>query len=56
MDYFSLFCKILLKRPNLSENTLYFCVARENFLPRHAVNFPMPCAWRGVKEIWDSSC
>ena len=34
---------------------MFFCVAKENFLPRHAVKFSMPCVWRGVK-IFDVSC
>ena len=32
-------------------NALFFCVARENLRPRHAVKFPMPYAWRGVKNF-----
>ena len=28
---------------------LFFFVARENLPLRHAVIFPLPCAWRGVK-------
>ena len=30
---------------------MFFCVARENLRPRHAVKFSMPCAWRGVKDF-----
>ena len=48
---FCLFSKILLGHTCLSKIVLYFCVARENLRPRHAVNFSMPCAWRGVKKF-----
>ena len=49
--YLCLFCKILLGHTYLSKIALYFCVARKNLRPRHAVNFSMPCAWRGVKKF-----
>ena len=49
--YLCLFCKILLEHTCLSKIALYFCVARENLRPRHAVNFSMPCSWRGVKKF-----
>ena len=49
MDYFCLLCKNLLERACLSGIAVFFCVARENLRPRHAVIFSMPCAWRGVK-------
>ena len=49
--YLCLFCKILLEHTYLSKIALYFCVARENLRPRHAVNFFMPCSWRGVKKF-----
>ena len=53
--YLCLFCKILLERACFSKIAVFFCVARENLRPRHAVNFSMPCACRGVK-IFDVSC
>ena len=34
----------------------FFCVARENLRPRHAVKFSMPCVWRGVKENYSWQC
>ena len=49
--YLCLFCKILLGYTCLSKIALYFCVARENLRPRHAENFSMRCAWRGVKKF-----
>ena len=49
--YLCLFCKILLERACLSKAAVFFCVARENLRPRHAVIFSMPCAWRGVKNF-----
>ena len=44
-------CKILLEQVDSVMNALFFCVARKNFLLRHAVIFSMQCACRGVKEI-----
>ena len=35
----------------MSKIAVFFCVAREKIRPRHAVKFPMPCAWRGVKNF-----
>ena len=36
-------------------NALFFCVARKIFLLPHAVIFPLPCAWRGVKILLNLS-
>ena len=27
-------------------------IQRKKFFPRHVENFPTPCVWRGVKEIY----
>ena len=50
-ELFLLICKKLLEYGDSVMSALFFCVARK-FLPlRHAVIFPMPRVWRGVKEI-----
>ena len=51
MELFSLICKILLESWFFLAGALDFFFARENLPLRHAVNFSMPCACRGVKEI-----
>ena len=43
--------EILLEKGDSVMSAIFFCVARKIFLPRHAVIFSMPRAWRGVKEI-----
>ena len=48
--HFSLICKKLFVSQFLPPCHSYFFMARKIFLPRHAVIFPMPCVWRGVKE------
>ena len=35
----------------MSKTAVFFCVARENLRPRHAVKFSMPCVCWGVKDF-----
>ena len=49
---FSLICKYLLESWDSAGLRFIFFLWRKNFLPRHAEIFSLPCAWRGVKEIY----
>ena len=51
--FFACFVKKISEQVDLVMNALFFCVARKIFLLRHAVIFPLPCAWRGVKIFFE---